>query len=225
MNIQEELFKLQDLNYRNFTSKLIPNINKDVIIGVKIPLIRTLAKKTNFEDTIKFINDLPHKYHEENILHTCLMNIYIKDLDTYLEYLDKFLPYIDNWEVCDTLNPKIFKKDYNKVHKYLLNILKDKRTYYKRFAIVSLLQFYLGNNLYKKDLITLSKIKSNDYYVNMAISWYYSVALIKNYEEVIPLFKNKILDKWIHNKSIQKAIESYRISDEIKSYLRSLKIK
>ena len=225
MNIQEELFKLQDLNYKNFTSKLIPNINKDVIIGVKIPLIRTLAKKINFEDTIKFKNDLPHKYHEENILHTCLMNIYIKDLDTYLEYLDKFLPYIDNWEVCDVLNPKIFKKDYNKVHKYLLNILKDKRTYYKRFAIVSLLQFYLGNNLYKKDLITLSKIKSNDYYVNMAISWYYSVALIKNYEEVIPLFENKILDKWIHNKSIQKAIESYRISDEIKSYLRSLKIK
>lgn len=225
MNIQEELFKLQDLNYKNFTSKLIPNINKDVIIGVKIPLIRTLAKKINFEDAIKFINDLPHKYHEENILHTCLMNIYIKDLDTYLEYLDKFLPYIDNWEVCDTLNPKIFKKDYNKVHKYLLNILKDKRTYYKRFAIVSLLQFYLGNNLYNKDLITLSKIKSNDYYVNMAISWYYSVALIKNYEEVIPLFENKILDKWIHNKSIQKAIESYRISDEIKSYLRSLKIK
>ena len=147
------------------------------------------------------------------------------DLDTYLEYLDKFLPYIDNWEVCDTLNPKIFKKDYNKVHKYLLNILKDKRTYYKRFAIVSLLQFYLGNNLYKKDLITLSKIKSNDYYVNMAISWYYSVALIKNYEEVVPLFENKILDKWIHNKPIQKAIESYRISDERKSYLRSLKIK
>ena len=225
MNIQEELFKLQDLSYKNFISKLIPNINKDVIIGVKIPLIRTLAKKINFEDTIKFINDLPHKYHEENILHTCLMNIYIKDLDTYLEYLDKFLPYIDNWEVCDTLNPKIFKKDYNKVHKYLLNILKDKRTYYKRFAIVSLLQFYLGNNLYKKDLITLSKIKSNDYYVNMAISWYYSVALIKNYEEVVPLFENKILDKWIHNKSIQKAIESYRISDERKSYLRSLKIK
>lgn len=225
MNIQEELFKLQDLNYKNFTSKLIPNINKDIIIGVKIPLIRTLAKKINFEDAIKFINDLPHKYHEENILHTCLMNIYIKDLDTYLEYLDKFLPYIDNWEVCDTLNPKVFKKDYNKVHKYLLNILKDKRTYYKRFSIVSLLQFYLGDNLYKKDLITLSKIKSNDYYVNMAISWYYSVALIKNYEEVIPLFENKILDKWIHNKSIQKAIESYRISDEIKSYLKSLKIK
>ena len=225
MNIQEELFKLQDLNYKDFTSKLIPNIDKDIIIGVKTPLIRALTKKINYEDAIKFINDLPHKYHEENIIHACLMNTYIKDLDTYLEYLDKFLPYIDNWAICDCVNPKIFKKDYNKVHKYLLNILKDKRTYYKRFSIVSLLQFYLGDNLYKKDLITLSKIKSKEYYVNMAISWYYSFALIKNYEEVIPLFENKILDKWIHNKSIQKAIESYRISNERKSYLRSLKIK
>lgn len=225
MNIQEELFKLQDLNYKNFTAKLIPNINKDIIIGVKTPLIRTLAKKINYEDAIEFINDLPHKYHEENMLHACLMNIYIKHLDTYLEYLDNFLPYVDNWTICDCINPKIFKKDYDKVHKYLLNKLKDKRTYYKRFAIVSLLQFYLGDNLYKKDLITLSKVKSKEYYVNMAISWYYSFALIKNYEEVISLFENKILDKWIHNKSIQKAIESYRISDERKSYLRSLKIK
>lgn len=225
MNIQEELFKLQDLNYKNFTSKLIPNINKDIIIGVKTPLIRTLAKKINFEDAIEFINDLPHKYHEENMLHACLMNIYIKHLDTYLEYLDNFLPYVDNWAICDCINPKIFKKDYDKVHKYLLNKLKDKRTYYKRFAIVSLLQFYLGDNLYKKDLITLSKVKSKEYYVNMAISWYYSFALIKNYEEVVSLFENKILDKWIHNKSIQKAIESYRISDERKSYLKSLKIK
>ena len=225
MNIQEELFKLQDLNYKNFTSKLIPNINKDIIIGVKTPLIRTLAKKINFEDAIEFINDLPHKYHEENMLHACLMNIYIKHLDTYLEYLDNFLPYVDSWTICDCINPKIFKKDYDKVHKYLLNKLKDKRTYYKRFAIVSLLQFYLGDNLYKKDLITLSKVKSKEYYVNMAISWYYSFALIKNYEEVVSLFENKILDKWIHNKSIQKAIESYRISDERKSYLKSLKIK
>ena len=141
MNIQEELFKLQDLNYKNFTSKLIPNINKDVIIGVKIPLIRTLTKKINFEDTIKFINDLPHKYHEENILHTCLMNIYIKDLDTYLEYLDKFLPYIDNWEVCDVLNPKIFKKDYNKVHKYLLNILKIKELIIKDLLLLAYYNF------------------------------------------------------------------------------------
>ncbi len=225
MNIEKELFKLQDLKYKEFSSKLIPNISKDKIIGVKIPLIRFLAKKIDNDNAIKFLNNLPHNYQEENILHACLMNIYIKDLDEYLDYLNKFLPYIDNWAVCDTLNPKIFKKDLKKVHKYLLNLLKNRKTYYKRFAIVSLLQFFLGNNLDKEDLERLSKIKSDDYYVNMAISWYYSYALIKNYDQTIYLFEEKILNKWIHNKSIQKAIESYRISEDRKIYLRSIKVK
>lgn len=225
MNIEKELFKLQDLKYKEFSSKLIPNISKDKIIGVKIPLIRRLAKKIDNDNAIKFLNNLPHNYQEENMLHACLMNIYIKDLDEYLDYLNKFLPYIDNWAVCDILNPKIFKKDLKKVHKYLLNLLKNRKTYYKRFAIVSLLQFFLGNNLDKKDLERLSKIKSDDYYVNMAISWYYSYALIKNYDQTIYLFEEKKLNKWIHNKSIQKAIESYRISEDRKIYLRSIKVK
>lgn len=225
MNIEQELFKLQDLKYRNFTSKLLPNIDKNSIIGVKTPLIRNFANKVSDEDALNFLNALPHKYQEENLLHGFLMNLYIKNLTTYLDYLTKFLPYINNWAVCDVISPKIFRKNFKEVHSYLVKLLKSNKIYTLRFAIVSLLQFYLDNNFNKKDLELIRKIKSDEYYVNMAIAWYYSFALIKQYDNTIYLFKNKLLNKWVHNKSIQKAIESFRITNEKKEYLKSLKIK
>lgn len=225
VNIEKELFKLQDLKYKDFEFKLIPNVEKKLLIGIKTPVLRNFSKTISYDDAINFLKTLPHKYQEENILHGILMNLYIKDIDTYLEYLNKFLPYINNWAVSDVLSPKIFKKDLEKVHKYLVALLKSKDTYTLRFGIVSLLQFFLDDKFNIKDLEKIASIKSNEYYVKMAIAWYYSFALIKQYDSTVILFENKVLDKWIHNKSIQKAIESYRISDDRKNYLRSLKIK
>ena len=223
--ITDMLFKKQDLKYREFTAKSIPNISIDKIIGVRIPDIRTLAKEIKDCEYIdKFLNELPHWYQEENLLHGIILSYY-KDIDLLLKKLDIFLKYVDNWAVTDIISPKIFKKYPDKVYKYIVKWIKSKDEYKIRFGVVSLLQFYLDDN-YNKDILNLIKnIKSESYYVKMATSWFYSFALIKQYDDTIILFKDKCLDKWIHNKSIQKAIESYRISDDRKEYLKSLKIK
>ena len=223
--ITDKLFKKQDLKYREFTAKSIPNISIDKIIGVRIPVIRALAKEIkDYEYIDEFINELPHRYQEENLLHGIILSYY-KDIDLLLKKLDIFLKYADNWAITDIISPKIFKKYPDKVYKYIVKWINSKDEYKIRFGIVSLLQFYLDDN-YKKDVLGLIKnIKSESYYVKMAISWFYSFALIKRYDDTIILFQDKCLDKWIHNKSIQKAIESYRISDDRKEYLRSLKIK
>lgn len=223
--ITDMLFKKQDLKYREFTAKSIPNISIDKIIGVRIPDIRTLAKEIKDCEYIdKFLNELPHWYQEENLLHGIILSYY-KDIDLLLKKLDIFLKYVDNWAVTDIISPKIFKKYPDKVYKYIVKWIKSKDEYKIRFGVVSLLQFYLDDN-YNKDILNLIKnIKSESYYVKMATSWFYSFALIKQYDDTIILFQDKCLDKWIHNKSIQKAIESYRVSDDRKEYLRSLKIK
>ena len=223
--ITDMLFKKQDLKYREFTAKSIPNISIDKIIGVRIPDIRTLAKEIKDCEYIdKFLNELPHWYQEENLLHGIILSYY-KDIDLLLKKLDIFLKYVDNWAVTDIISPKIFKKYPDKVYKYIVKWIKSKDEYKIRFGVVSLLQFYLDDN-YNKDMLDLVKsIKSESYYVKMATSWFYSFALIKQYDDAIILFQDKCLDKWIHNKSIQKAIESYRISDDRKEYLKSLKIK
>ena len=224
--ITDKLFLMQDNEYRLFTSKSIPNINIDNIIGVRIPDIRKLAKEINDMDMINiFLDELPHKYHEENLLHGILLGSKIKDIDILLKRLDKFLKYVDNWAVCDTISPKLFKKYPDKVYKYITKWINSKDEYKIRFGVVSLLQFYLDDNFRMEELDLVNGIKYNSYYVNMAIAWFYSFALIKQYDNVIDIFREKKLDKWIHNKAIQKGIESYRISNEKKEYLRSLKIK
>lgn len=223
--ITDMLFKKQDLKYREFTAKSIPNISIDKIIGVRIPDIRVLAKEIKDCEYIdEFLNELPHRYQEENLLHGIILSYY-KDIDLLLKKLDIFLKYVDNWAVTDIISPKIFKKYPDKVYKYIIKWINSKDEYKIRFGVVSLLQFYLDDN-YNKDILDLVKsIKSESYYVKMATSWFYSFALIKQYDDTIILFQDKCLDKWIHNKSIQKAIESYRVSDDRKEYLRSLKIK
>ncbi len=221
-NILNKLEELKDDIFKDFTSKLVPTIDKDSIIGVKVPQIRQIAKEI-FNDRIDFMNNLPHKYLEENILHSSLISLN-KDLDETLNELEMFLPCIDNWIVSDTLSPKVFRKDLGKVYKHIKKWIKSKKTYTVRFAIVSMLQFYLDDSFKEEYNALISKIKSDEYYINMAIAWYYSFALIKQYDTTIKLFESKTLDKWIHNKSIQKAIESYRIDDDRKKYLKSLKI-
>ena len=224
--VTDKLFKMQDKDYRVFSSKLIPNIDINKIIGVRMPDIRMLAKEIKNDEYIdNFLEELPHKYHEENVLHGILLSYRYKDIDILLKKLDKFLKYVDNWAVTDVISPKLFKKYPDKVYKYIVKWVNSKYEYKIRFGIVSLLQFYLDDNYDRKIIDLVKSIKSESYYINMAIAWFYSFALIKQYDDTIVIFENKELDKWIHNKSIQKAIESYRIDDFKKEYLKILKIK
>lgn len=224
--IINKLMKYKDDKYKAFNAKLVPNIDIDNIIGIRIPNIRKLAKEIKDEDYIDtFLNELPHKYQEEYILHGLLLSIKYKDINILLNKLDTFLEYANNWVITDTISPKLFKKYPDIVYEYIVKWINSNHEYKIRFAIVSLLQFYLDDNYNKKILTLVKNIKYNSYYVNMAIAWFYSFALIKQYDDTIKLFENKKLDKWIHNKSIEKAIDSYRVSSDKKTYLKSLKIK
>lgn len=221
----DKLFINQDLKYRDFHSSLVPNINKERIIGVRTPILRNIAKEMIKDGSYKeFIKELPHYYYEENTLHSCILSLY-KDLDELLIELDRFLPYIDNWGTCDLMSPKVFKKYPDRILDKVKEWTNTKDVYSIRFGIVILLSFYLDDYFCDAVNDIVLNIKSDEYYVNMAIAWYFSYALIKQYDKTIDIFKEKRLDKWVHNKSIQKAIESYRIDDDKKNYLRTLKIK
>ena len=223
--VVDTLFLNQDLKYKDFHSSLIPNVSKDRFIGVRTPILRKMAKEMiNDGSYIEFINELPHYYYEENTLHACILSLF-KDLDLLIFELDKFLPYIDNWATCDLLRAKAFAKDLDRIKDKVKEWINTKDVYTIRFGIVTLLSFYL-DDYFSDDINELVlNIKSDDYYVNMAIAWYFSYALIKQYDRTIYIFERCLLDKWIHNKSIQKAIESYRIDDTSKNYLRSLRFK
>lgn len=222
--ITKMLFDNRDLVYKKFNSKIINNIDSDKIIGVRMPVIRRIAKEIkDLEYIDNFLGDLPHQYHEENILHGILLTIKYKDILVLLDKLDKFLIHVDNWGVTDVISPKIFKKYPDIVYEHIKIWLNSEYTYVVRFGVVTLLQFYLDSEFRMEELELVNEIKNNDYYVKMAISWFYSFALIKQYDVVIKYFKSKKLDKWIHNKAISKALDSYRITNEKKDYLRSLK--
>lgn len=223
--IEKMLFYNQDLKYRDFTSRSIPNISSDKIIGVRLPVLRKIVKEiVNYDYIDEFLNELPHKYHEENLLHGIILSIKYKDIDILLDMLDKFLVYADNWIITDTINPKLFKKYPDKVYDKIKIWVGSNNEYVIRFGVVSLLQFYLDDNFRLEELELVSGINSDYFYVNMAISWFWSFALIKQYASAIKYFEDKKLNKWIHNKSIQKACESYRIDDLKKEHLRNLKI-
>ena len=223
------LFAMQDENYRDFHAKLIPNVDKETIIGVRVPHMRAYARtlwKQAPETARAFLEVLPHKYYEENCLHGLLIDTLAETTDEALRLIDRFLPYVDNWATCDMLPPKIFASDLARVRETVLPWLSGDETYRARFTIVTLLTFFLEEETFEpEDLLRLAEIHSEEYYVNMAIAWYYSFALIKQYERTVGLFESKTLAPWVQNKSIQKAIESYRIAPERKAYLWSLKIK
>ena len=223
MDIEKYLFELQDLKYRELQAKIIPNISIDNIIGVRTPLLRNLAKKLVKENNYaSFLDKLPHKYFDENQLHAFILSE-LKDYDECINYVDEFLPYVDNWATCDQMSPKVFKKNTLKLLDSIKVWIKSDKTYTIRFAIGMLMSHYLDDEFSKDYLSMVSKIKSNEYYVNMMIAWYFATALAKQYEATIPYIKNNILDTWTHNKTIQKACESYRVLDEIKIYLKTLK--
>ena len=228
MNLNEirvELFKMQDMDYRDFNSKLIPTVDKESMIGIRTPDLRKYAKQLGkSSDVIEFLQTLPHKYFDENQLHAFIISE-IKDFKNCIDEINRFLPYIDNWETCDQLSPKVFKKYHNELFEYIKDWLKSDKVYTLRFGIGILMEHFLDEDfdiLYPE---TVSKIRSGEYYINMMIAWYFATALAKQYESVIPFIENNSLDIWTHNKAIQKAVESLRISDEKKEYLKSLKIK
>ena len=220
---------LQDLNtkYKQFVTKLIPNINKNTILGIKTNDINNLAKyiyKNDKENMFLFLEKLPHYYLEKNLLHIKLLSLF-DDYQILIKYIDNFLPYIDNWMVCDSLIPKIFNKNKNKLFFEIDKWVKLNQTYSIRYALIVALKFLLNNNIFDEKIISLFlTIKNNDYYVKMAIAWFFSEAIIKQYSVSIKYLENKIFDKWIQNKIISKCCDSKRLTDDTKKYLKSLRI-
>lgn len=224
-NVQTHLFKLQDLKYRDFHAKLMPTVNKEKIIGVRTPALRVFAKKYGKTDEAKeYLQILPHQYYEENNLHGLLIE-QIKDYDTCLEELERFLPYIDNWATCDMLAVKVVKKHLDKFIDEVYRWMESDHAYTIRFGISMLMRYYLEDAFQMEYPEKVAQIRSEEYYVNMMRAWYFATALAKQYDKILPFIEKQKLDVWTHNKTIQKAIESYRITPEQKEYLRGLKIK
>ena len=223
MNIQKRLFELSDEKNADFSAKLTPGIDREKFLGVRIPASRKLAKEIIKENEHKdFLNSLPHKYYDENILHSILISE-IKDYDECIKYVDEFLPYVNNWAVCDTMSPKAFKNKHERLMNDILRWVDSDQTYTIRFGLKMLMAHFLGNDFKNEYLKIPAKIKSDEYYINMMIAWFYATALAKQWDNTIVFIENGVLDKWVHNKAIQKARESYRITAEQKEYLKSLK--
>jgi 3-methyladenine DNA glycosylase AlkD len=223
----EKLMELSDEKNAKFIARLVPNIDSSTIIGMRSPQIKNLVKELKNDPNKEiFLKELPHKYYEENVLHASIISTISKDINTTFEYIDAFLPYVDNWSVCDSMvsSLKIFKKHTNIVKEKVNDYLKSDKTYTIRFALVTHLAYFLDDNFNKEIIDILIKIESDEYYVNMALAWYYSFGLIKQYDAFIGLLEQKSLPKFVQNKAIQKARESFRISKETKEYLKTLKI-
>ena len=224
-DIYKELVSLQDKGYRDMQITIIPTVDADSIIGVRTPALRTLAKElSKREDIGQFLDSLPHKYFEENQLHAFILSG-MKDAERAFELVDKFLPYVDNWATCDQMSPKIFKKHKELLLEYTDKWIGSDHPYVKRFGIGMLMEHFLDENFKTSYLTKVSKIRSDEYYVNMMIAWYFATALAKQYDATLPYIEKNKLDIWTHNKSIQKAVESYRITPEQKEYLKTLKRK
>ncbi|MCR4607049.1 MAG: DNA alkylation repair protein [Oscillospiraceae bacterium] len=223
--IREELFRLQDTEYRDFQSKLIPTAGKETFIGVRTPELRCLAKQiAKRDDLCIFLEDLPHKYFDENQLHAFIISD-TRDFNLCLERLDVFLHYVDNWATCDQMSPKVFKKHRNELAGPIKKWITDEHCYTVRFGIGMLMEHFLDNDFDPSYLELVAEVVSEEYYIKMMKAWYFATALAKQYDAAIPYLENKRLDTWTHNKTIRKAIESYRVGPAEKEYLRSLKLK
>ncbi|MBQ8945980.1 MAG: DNA alkylation repair protein [Lachnospiraceae bacterium] len=218
------LYDLQELKYRDMQIKIIPTIDPESVIGVRTPELKSMAKDILKSGNYKsFLGELPHKYFEENQLQAFIVSG-IKDLKECMGELEKFLPYVDNWATCDQMSPKIFKKHKEELLTHIKEWIKSERTYTVRFGVGMLMEHFLDEDFDQQYPEMVAGIRSDEYYVNMMIAWYFATALAKQYESVLPYIEQKRLDVWTHNKTIQKSVESYRITDEQKQYLKSLKI-
>lgn len=218
--LQERLFSLQDEKFRDFQRRLIPNISPDSIIGVRTPELKKLAKEMGGAD--EFLSGLPHRYFEENQVHAFVISG-MKDFDECIRRLEEFLPFVDNWATCDQMSVKLFKKHTGELLPHIRRWIASDKTCTIRFGIGCLMSFFLDGEFLPEYLEMAAQIRSEEYYVNMMIAWYFATALAKQYEATLPYIESRRLDEWTHRKAIQKAIESYRITDEQKAYLRTLK--
>ena len=222
-SLQKRLFELQDTKYRDFHSKLIPDIEKERIIGIRTPVLRQFAKE--FGKTVEaadFLEEMPHDYYEENNLHIMLLT-QVKDFGKCLEQIEKFLPYIDNWATCDLPLPKCFAKHKEELPEHIRSWIASGETYTIRYGMGVLMRLYLDEDFRSEYLEWVTGVISEEYYVNMMIAWYLATALVKQWDAVIPYLEERRLSPWVHRKTIQKAVESYRITPEQKGYLKGLR--
>lgn len=218
--IQKHLFELQDMAYRDFHSRLMPDIDKETVIGIRVPVLRKYAKSiAGTELSEKFIKELPHRYYEENNLHMMLITG-IKDYEKCLSEIERFLPYIDNWATCDFPAPKCFEDHKEELLPVIKRWIASSETYTIRYGIGMLMRLYLDEDFDPEYVRLVVGVKSDEYYVNMMIAWYMATALAKQWDAVIPYIEDHCMSDWVHRKTIQKAVESYRITDEQKEYLK-----
>ena len=224
-DVRKRLFEMQDTGYRDFHARLIPTVEKEKIIGIRTLILRKFAKEFGkTEESELFLKVLPHQYYEENNLHDLLIE-QVRDYDKCLEELERFLPFIDNWATCDLLALHMMKKHRDIFIREVFRWIESDQPYTIRFGISMLMRHYLDEEFKTEYPEKVAAIRSEEYYVNMMRAWYFATALAKQYENVLPFLEKRQMDVWTHNKTIQKAIESYRITSEQKEYLRTLRIK
>lgn len=222
--IKEYLFSKQDIKYRNFTLPLLPTVDEKTFIGVRLPILKKYAKDLDKNSREEFLKSLPHQYHEENILHAFILSN-IKDYDEFINKVNKFLPYVTNWSVCDTLCNKYLVKYKDQLINEIYEWLKSNEIYRVRYAVKCLMNYYLNEDFKEEHIQHVEKVKLDDYYVKMMIAWYLATGLAKNYDSFIKIIEEHRFDEFTHNKAIQKAVKSYRVSEEHKAYLKTLKVK
>lgn len=223
-NIQKYLLSQADQKYRDFTLPLLPNVDEKTFIGVRLPIIKKYVKELSEKEREEFLNSLPHQYHEENILHAFILSN-TKDYEKFIKYVDAFLPYVTNWSVCDTICNKNLYKYKTQLIKEIYKWLKSQEIYRVRYAVKCLMNYYLGEDFNEEHIKKVEEVKLEDYYVRMMIAWYIATGLAKNYDEFIKVIEKQKFDSFTHNKAIQKAVESYRVSEEHKQHLKTLKNK
>ncbi|MBO4456108.1 MAG: DNA alkylation repair protein [Butyrivibrio sp.] len=223
MTVYEMLLKVKDDKYKEFQAKLVPNIPPENIIGVRTPKMREVAGKV-FKSDIRdeFLNEIPHKYYEENLVHFFVIAL-IKDFDECVAAVDKFLPYVDCWPVSDQASPKCFKKNHDKLLPYIKKWIASDHVYTARFGMRMLMNEYLGEDFKEEYLDLVASKRGEDYYLKMMVAWYFATALAKQYDASVKYIEERKLDKWVHKKAIQKAVESFRVTDEHKEYLKTLR--
>lgn len=224
MDLTNRLIVLADEKYADFQAKLTPTVARERFIGVRVPAARKLAKEVYKSGEYEaFLSVLPHKYFDENMLHGLILSEY-KDYDACIQKVDDFLPYVDNWAVCDILSPKSFKKNRDKLMQKILEWTESDRAYTVRFGLEMLMTHFLDEDFQVEYLKIPVKVRSEEYYVNMMIAWFFATALAKQWSDAIPYIENRVLEPWTHNKTIGKARESYRLADDEKEYLKTLKV-
>ena len=223
MTLLDRLVEVKDDAYRAFQLNLIPTVPPETVIGVRTPDLRKIAKEVfGDENRDAFLKDLPHRYYEENLIHFFVLAM-IKDFDQCVQAVEAFLPFVDCWPVSDQATPAAFRKNHQRILPYIRKWIASEHVYTARFGIRMLMNEFLGEDFREEHLELVASKKGEDYYLKMMVAWYFATALAKRYDESIRYFEDRRLDEWVHRKAIQKAVESYRVSEEHKEYLKSLR--